>query len=132
MEHATTHVLAALRDRGYRASSAREHIVDVLARQAQPQSVQEIVRAVDSDEASVYRTIELLRTEGLIEEIFVAGERPRVALTHGHHHHVVCDSCGRIEHIPCEDVPPPKALPSTFVSIATHDLTFHGCCKNCS
>lgn len=131
MKKATTHYIDTLRAHGFRVTRPRKQVIAALLNASQPQTIQSLVALVAADEASVYRTIEALQKAGLVEEISIAGERPRFALAHGHHHHLVCTSCGRIAHIPCEEVPLPRMLPDTFSSIDTHELTFHGCCKNC-
>lgn len=132
MEHASNAILEVLRERGHRVTKAREHIIDVLARQRQPQTTQELAQAVAADEASVYRTMQLLRGAGLLEEIHVAGERPKFSLAHGHHHHIVCNTCGRVAHIPCERITAPQTLPKDFATVHDHDVTFHGLCKKCA
>ena len=47
--------------------------------------------------ATVYRTIELLRTTGSIRQLAGAGEGAYVRCHTGHHHHLVCVSCGAVE-----------------------------------
>jgi len=131
MKHATKQYIEKLQAHGFRITVARKKVIAALMNSNQPQSIQGLVEIVDVDEASVYRIIEVLKKAGLVEELSILGKRPRFALFHGHHHHIVCNGCGRIEHIPCESVSSPKEMPQTFAAIDTHELTFHGCCKNC-
>ena len=131
MKKATKNILATLQERGYRVTKARQNVVDILACQGEPQTIKDLAAAADADEASVYRTIEMLRAEGLVEEIALIGSKPRFSLQHGHHHHIVCGDCGVVAHIPCEKVATPK-LPKDFASVDSHELTFYGRCKNCN
>lgn len=131
MKAATSLILNTLRDRGYRATSAREEIITVLAALKQPTTIQSLAAQVSTDEVSVYRTVELLQAEGLLEAIAVAGEKTKYSLTHGHHHHVVCTECGLVAHVPCDTVPTLTRLPKEFAAVDGHEVTYLGRCQQC-
>lgn len=130
MEQAVKNTIATLKERGYRITHARTAVVEALATQTRPHTIAEYVAHVQVDEATVYRTFELLLTEELVERIDVEGEA-RYALAHGHHHHIVCTGCGHTEHLPCS-TPKPKLEKHSFASITDHAVTFYGLCKNCA
>ena len=130
MSVASKQVLEELSKRGYRVTEARERIVNALAQADAPLSVQALASRVLVDEASVYRTIKLLVEEELVEEITIVQERPHYALSHGHHHHVVCTGCGLIEHVPCHDIPRSGGF-ENFAAIERHEVTYYGVCKTC-
>lgn len=132
MKDAMTETLGVLRERGYRVTKARERVVAVLASQDQPSTIQALARVVAADEASVYRTIETLRAEGLIEEIALPGEKPKFSLQHGHHHHIVCTDCGIVVHIPCHGIAVPLKVNAHFADIERHEVTYYGRCKACA
>ena len=50
-----------------------------------------------------------------------------------HHHHLVCDGCGRLE--PFEDDALERAIHGladrVSFDISDHDVTLHGSCENC-
>ena len=51
----------------------------------------------------------------------------------GHHHHMVCDDCGRV--IPFEDAELERSITRlarrvTF-AVAEHDVVLHGACADC-
>ena len=126
-------ILTALTENGGRITVAREGIVKYLCGVSTPQSIQHIVQKVDADEASVYRTIHLLRKRNLIEEIVFPDGSHRYAIAQDHHHHVICTQCERIAHVPCSSSPEQKNTPSSgFAQITGHSVTFFGLCNTCS
>ena len=52
---------------------------------------------------------------------------------HGHHHHLVCDGCGKLT--PFQDDALEKAIHGLAARVAfdvsDHDVTLHGNCENC-
>ena len=131
MSDASKHIHKELQSRGYRLTKARKKIVAILAKSKASLTIQELVKKVAVDEASVYRTIDTLKKENLVTEVKIIGEKDQYELAHGHHHHLVCSSCGLVEHIPCESVSAPQSLPKTFANIDTHEVTFYGHCAKC-
>ena len=136
MKDASDMILQELSTRGYRVTEARKNTLKTLLSAHQPLTIGEIAGKTDSDEASVYRTIRMLVTEGFLEELVIAGSSPRYALLQHddehHHHHVVCDGCGFVAHIPCEEAEVHMGLPKEFVEITAHEVTLHGLCKKCA
>lgn len=133
MKDATKEILNELSGRGFRITQARKEIVEALARQSQPVSIQTLCATLsDTDEASVYRTIKVLVNEHFLEEIALQGEVPRYALSHGHHHHAVCTECGFMEHIECDSYPMSAKIPSSFKSLLSHEVILYGLCKKCA
>jgi len=47
--------------------------------------------------ATVYRTVELLRETGSLRQLVRDGRPSYVRCHAGHHHHLVCTSCGTVE-----------------------------------
>lgn len=134
MQDASAKILATLSERGYRVTNARKSIVKTLTMQAQPIATKALAALIKSDETSVYRTIRMLVTEGLIEEISPLGETARYAVVcnHEHHHHAVCNECGFVTHVPCVVSTIDKKLPRGFKEIHSHEITLYGLCKKCA
>ncbi len=130
MKHETENPIAILRQRGYRVTEARVAIIDSLIKQEKPQTVMELAAKLEADETTVYRTIAMLLEEGLAEEISGAGGESRFAIAHGHHHHLICTTCGRTEHLPC--FAPTIPQKHSFSTVTDHEVTFYGLCKVCS
>ena len=96
--------LDALRSTGHRSGGARQAVVELLAETDCCLSAQEIADELNAREsrvgiASIYRAIDVLQDMGLVQRVDVgAGTSRYEAVVPGgdHHHHIVCDACGRI------------------------------------
>jgi Fur family ferric uptake transcriptional regulator len=139
MEYAQAKLVGA----GHKRGGARHAVIELLARQNCAMSAQEIderLRAAGRGvgRASVYRALEALEGLKLVTRIEVGQgvARYEPALPSGdHHHHLVCDSCGRVE--PFED----RELERTMVRLAQrlppfkvedHEVVLHGECSRCA
>ena len=94
-----------LRTRGYRVTRPRRGVWEVLCDADGHLTVEEVaarVRAAghDVDLASVYRTLDLLEELGLARSSRLGDtEASRWELAHpDEHFHLVCTSCGRVDH----------------------------------
>ena len=91
--------------------------------------------------SSVYRNVSVLEEAGVVRKVPGAGEHGLYELAEhltGHHHHLVCRSCGTVE-----DVELPEPLERGIVSVAeqiasasgftpdSHSLDFVGICATC-
>lgn len=133
MEKATDTIIEVLKERGYRITSARENVICAMAKLKQPESIRAIAERVDADEVSVYRTIEMLLAEDLVEGIALPDGTHAYALASEHHHHLVCTTCNRVEHIACSDGgSEQQPHHPDFRAIFGHEVTFHGICKKCA
>ena len=147
MPQATTrrwadHARDSLRAAGHRSGGAREAVVALLGRQHCCLSAQEIsdkLRAGGTDigQASVYRALELLHDLGLVQRVEIGdgGSQYEPVLPGGeHHHHAVCDSCGRVTAF--EDDGLERALERLAGrlrhSMSAHDVVIHGDCPRCA
>lgn len=136
------HARATLRATGARAGGARRAVIDLLDGQDCCLSAQEIwerlrKRGERASLASVYRAVELLHDLDLVQRIDVGGgvARYEPALPSGdHHHHVVCDRCGRIAAF--EDELLEEAISSLAARlrhrVSAHDVVIHGECPRCA
>lgn len=86
--------------------------------------------------ASVYRALALLAELGLLQRVAVAGSPARFELVHPdghHHHHIVCDECGRTE--PFTDAALERAIAGagdrSGYAVSSHEITLHGKCESC-
>jgi Fe2+ or Zn2+ uptake regulation protein len=92
------------------------------------------VHALDakaSATATVYRAVSAMEAAGHLERV---GVRHGCALyascaDSGHHHHVVCDGCGRTAAAPCPLGGTPAA--DGFV-VTRHEVTLYGLCRECA
>jgi Fur family ferric uptake transcriptional regulator len=131
----------ALHEAGYRVGAARRLVVSVLAGRDCCVSAPEIVDVVrgrggEIGIASVYRVLDLLTEKGLVQKLDLGdgrGHFERVEIADDHHHHLVCNECGRVE--PFADEKLEAALRrverDTGFAVASHDVLLRGACDDC-
>ena len=137
------------RGRGYRLTTAREAIVDVLNNTRDHLSAEEVYFAVHKKYpgiglTTVYRTLELLVQLGMVFKFDFGDNRARYELAVGpkgtrHHHHLICTSCGRVidytdfidDEIELLSLTE-KGLSKKFdFEIKSHLIQFYGICRKC-
>jgi Fur family ferric uptake transcriptional regulator len=133
--------LATLQARGHRDGGARRSVVELLGEQHSCVSAQEIYDALRSKRrrvglASVYRALDQLSAEGFLQKIELgdAVTRYEPVLADGeHHHHLVCDDCGKVEAFADDRLE--RALHrvehDTGYRVAAHDVVLRGACADC-
>lgn len=133
--------LAALRARGHRDGGARRAVVELLGEEHCCVSAQEIYDTLRSKRrrvglASIYRTLDQLSAEGFLQRLELGDDVTRFEAVHedgGHHHHLVCDDCGKVEAF--EDAGLERALHrvehGTGYRVAAHEVVLHGSCGDC-
>ena len=93
---------AELIEKGYRMTPQRMMILSAIEDTQEHISAEEIYAKVVAkyphvNISTVYRTLELLKKEGLVTETDLGGSRFRYhSADKGHHHHLVCQECGKI------------------------------------
>jgi Fur family transcriptional regulator, ferric uptake regulator len=126
--------------KGLRNGGARRAVIEMLAAQNCCLTAQEIfdhlrVSGRQVGIASVYRILELLTAEGAVQRIDLGSGTARYEPVRpdGHHHHLVCDSCGKVEAF--EDPALENALTRvekrSGYAVAGHDVVLHGACTDC-
>jgi Fur family ferric uptake transcriptional regulator len=131
----------ALRDAGYRVGAARRAVVSVLARRDCCLTVPEIVDALGAQGrtvgiASVYRVVDLLTEKQLVQKIDLGDGRARyerTELADEHHHHLVCNECGRVEPFADESLEAAlrRVEEDAGFAVASHDVLLRGACDDC-
>lgn len=86
---------------GHRYTEGRRALVTVLASAQRPLTLRDIVsRVPELPQSSAYRNLDALREGGIVIRISAGGDRSHFELAEsllGHHHHLICVSCGTIE-----------------------------------
>jgi Fur family ferric uptake transcriptional regulator len=133
---------AELKDAGHRSGGARDAVVELLADQACCLSAQEISNKLrsggrDVGRASVYRALDLLHEMGLVQRVEIGDEGASyepVMPGGDHHHHAVCEKCGRVTAF--EDEKLERALERLSGrlrhSMRAHDIVIRGDCSRCA
>ncbi|HEU4979900.1 MAG TPA: Fur family transcriptional regulator [Solirubrobacterales bacterium] len=132
----------ALSEGGHRAGGAREAVVSLLARQSCCLSAQEISDGLresgrDVGIASIYRALDLLGELGLVQRVEIGdgGARFEPVVPGGeHHHHAVCDTCGRVTAFEDERLEEQleRLAGRLRHSMSGHDIVIHGDCARCA
>lgn len=121
-----------------RLTPQRRAVLDAVAAQRRAFTVVQIYDRARKSEpslglATVYRTIELLRSTGSLRPLTGAGEGAYVRCHPGHHHHLVCVSCGSVEETELCGAPSPAVLARRHGFKAdSHELDVYGTCKRCA
>jgi Fe2+ or Zn2+ uptake regulation protein len=126
-----------------RLTPTRQRIIDVLAGASGPLTIPEILAASDGlAQSSVYRNLVVLEEAGVVHRMMTRDEFARYELAEdltGHHHHLVCSTCGRVE-----DLPATAALERSVAAAVEdaaqragfttqhHRLDLVGVCSRCS
>ena len=141
MAHWSEHAFTTLADAGYRRGGAREAVIELLDQQPCALTVLDIEDRLRAGagrsvgRASIYRAVDELVSLDLLTRVDVGDgvARYEPQRSHAHHHHLVCDGCGRLE--PFEDDALERAIRGladrVSFDISDHDVTLHGCCENC-
>jgi Fur family transcriptional regulator, ferric uptake regulator len=138
----TEHVHATLARAGLKRGGARERVIELLAAQPCALSAVQIEdalreRGTPTGRASIYRVLDLLNEHGLVGRVAVGqGQQAlfeRVAPDGEHHHHLLCEQCGRL--VAFDDPGLERAIDSLSerlgVRVEHHDVVLRGACERC-
>jgi Fur family transcriptional regulator, ferric uptake regulator len=122
---------------GVRLTRQRRALLEAITRSRASFTPLELHRRVRRTEpglglATTYRTIELLRETGSVRPL--AGSEPRayVRCHAGHHHHLVCVTCGGVEETDLCAAPSTAELARRHgFAAVTHELDIYGTCSRC-
>lgn len=132
---------AVLAGAGMKRGGARERIIDLLAREPCALSAVEIEDALRAQgkptgRASIYRVLDLLVDHGLVERVTVGHGLSRFERSEAggeHHHHLVCEQCGRL--VAFDDPALERAIDNLSerlgVRVEHHDVVLRGACEEC-
>jgi Fur family transcriptional regulator, ferric uptake regulator len=125
-----------LDEAGYRSGAARRRVIDLVATEECAVTALEVDRRLESvGRASVYRTLEQLERLQLVQRVEIGGDAAGYERVDPdtHHHHLVCDECGRLA--PFVDRPLERAIAAisraSEFEVAAHDVVLRGRCPDC-
>ncbi|MGV8082109.1 MAG: Fur family transcriptional regulator [Coriobacteriia bacterium] len=127
-----------------RITSQRRAIMKAIEAMGVAFTTDELIRVVRTGDtplapATVYRAIAELESTGWLERV---GQRAGSVLYArcnlsgcDHHHHLVCDHCGRVEATPCplsSDVIADGGAGNEGFRVTRHEVTLYGLCAECA
>src|SRR5229473_2742980 len=128
-----------LADNGHRTGQARDALVALLDAQRCARSVLEIEDSLRAGErpiarASIYRILDELERLHLVQKVQVGQDMARyepIRTGEGHHHHLVCDSCGTVMPFTDEGLEDAirKLSGRVPMRVAEHEIVLHGACR---
>lgn len=135
-------LLKNLKTKGYRITKPREQVLKVLFDRKTPITASELLAQLSSlnkkvDKATVYRNLDLLIQENIINLINLEDNIARYELEQGHHHHFICSNCNKIIHIETKELESSIHQVEEFVNqkhkvtIKKHIVDFYGLCSDC-
>lgn len=128
-----------LRDVELKATPARLAILKLLEETTRPLDVAEMIaylktKNIDADQTTVFRIINIFTERGITKQVHLNEDRAHYELTsQDDHHHLICDTCGKIEDISDCAIPNLESdieKKKGFL-VKRHSLEFFGVCKDC-
>lgn len=132
-----------LKERGIRATRVRTAVVRVLGEFDHAASAPEILgrlkrAGIQCNKTTVYRDLELFERAGIVRRISFRDGLARYELSSaGHHHHLVCVACSRVEDVSLDvyEAELKKAGARVYrrngFRILDHMLELFGLCRTC-
>lgn len=136
----TKNLASLLRQKGYKLTPQRRAVIDAIAKSNAHVTPSELYQQAHREQpgvglVTVYRTLKLLSSMGLICEMHGEGHSRSYLLRRPmeHHHHLVCSGCGFVvDFASCalNDLEQ-HLIDSTGFVVDDHVLEFHGRCPEC-
>jgi Fur family ferric uptake transcriptional regulator len=131
--------VAAIKSTGHRMTPQRARVLDAIASLGGHVSVEDIFHQINVtgpaiDLATVYRTVRLLRSLHLVNEVIQGGVgHYETADPQARHHHMVCEHCGTAIHLPTHYLDELRKQLTRDTGFEPHmeHFTISGLCANC-
>jgi Fur family transcriptional regulator, ferric uptake regulator len=131
-----------LAESGHHAGQARQALLVLLDSQTCARSALEIEDCLRASRrpvarASIYRILDELERLRLVQKVQVGQDMARyepIRTGDGHHHHLVCDSCGTVMPFTDEGLEDAirKLSGRVPMRVAEHEIVLHGACRDCA
>jgi Fe2+ or Zn2+ uptake regulation protein len=135
--------LARLRDAEQMYTTGRRELVGLLTTIARPATIPDLLEGRPKlTQSSVYRNMAVLEAVGVVRKVVSTDDRARYELSEelmGHHHHLICESCGRVDDfvVPTRseralEAALERAIVNTGFRATGHRLDIVGMCASCA
>jgi Fur family peroxide stress response transcriptional regulator len=136
-QHIEMMLIKGLREKGYKLTSQRLEIIGLLARDMTHPGAMDILKKVKKkvpqiSMSTVYYTLDMLKKEGLIQEIEFYDRDNRYDVNVTNHINLICKKCGRIDDLPGGIMLSYAQVQqkTDFQPVAMR-YEYYGYCKNC-
>jgi Fur family transcriptional regulator, ferric uptake regulator len=127
----------ALAQAGFRSGGGRRRVLELLGSEDCALTALEIDRRLpEVGRATVYRALDQLESLGLVQKVdlgAMAAGYERIDPEGHHHHHIVCERCGRV--VAFEDERLERAIVDVTrrqdFKVSSHEVTLRGECSRC-
>lgn len=124
-----------LESRGHRMTPSRRAVIATVLQQSDHFTVDDLLRRCrGAGRATVFRTVRLLTEMGVVCRVLLEDGSLHYRLSQrGHHHHIVCTSCGGVRDLDecgVSDLVRELGQASGY-EIEGHWLEFYGRCEGC-
>ncbi len=127
-------IIERLELRGHRVTEARRRVIKSVLAQPGHFTVDDVVHGTRRvGRATVFRTMRLLQDLNIVCRVLLDGALQYRLSARGHHHHLVCTVCGRVEDFTqCNLEPLMSELAKVKdYEIEAHSLEVYGRCGSC-
>jgi Fur family ferric uptake transcriptional regulator len=128
-------IIERLELRGHLITPSRRRVLEALAKMPAHFTADELLRQVRGvGRATVFRTVKLLQDLNIVCRVLMEDGSLHYRMSaRGHHHHLVCRACGRVEDFSTCDVSSlvEQLARSTAYEIEGHWLEVYGRCSSC-
>lgn len=121
-----------------RQTKTRNALTKIFINSHEPVTAGELIKKLkikhlEVNKTTVYRQLESLKNLNFIKEVTFRDGRQRFEIVEDHcHHHVVCQSCGKVADV---DIDEQKLISSVKKQVAfkidSHSIEFFGLCNSC-
>ncbi|MGE9295233.1 MAG: Fur family transcriptional regulator [Puniceicoccales bacterium] len=130
--------LDALREHGMRITAARKRLAETLRGAGSPLSIEAIHQLLGPktfDLVTLYRNLAAFEEADVLQVVRDESGKALYELVdsgHGHHHHVICRSCGKIDCLnECDIGRFERAAASLGYQKISHRVELYGVCADC-
>lgn len=135
-------VFKQLSSQGFRLTIVRKGIINALFYSSGPLSAASILttlknQGVHPNKSTLYREIDFLKKQALVDELVLAEGCKSYEWNRGHHHHLICRRCNKIEEVSLHQlehffsVIQNDLQRDTSFREVDHTLAFFGLCSDC-
>jgi Fur family ferric uptake transcriptional regulator len=130
-----TEILEYMKDAGFRDTASRRAVVTAAVRLGRFTAAEIVDELRDSGigRATVFRTLDLLITLGMLDQLHTDHRHPYTVCSPRHHHHLVCSSCSKVTEVTLPSVERTvRALAAKAgYQLEGHLLEITGLCAEC-